>query len=110
MRTRVNKDGNIDKAERIVAHLKPERLAGIDRNRRIVFGQRQHLQRHLNFILLALGELGAKPRVKRLVCVAGLGPIAEAKVVFGERHAEQLFASGISARNHLIHERLEKPD
>ena len=66
-RARVDKDGNVDEAEGIFADLERERVAGLDGRGRVVLGQRQHLERHLDLVLLVGAELGVEAGVEGLV-------------------------------------------
>ena len=104
-RARVDKDGNVGEAEGIFADLERERVAGLDGHGRVGLGQRQQLERHLDLVLLVGAELRVQAGVEGLVGLGGLGPVAEAQVVFGERLAQQLFVGRVAAGAHLIDER-----
>ena len=107
-RSRIDKDRNIDEAQRIGGDLKPERVTGIDGRGRVVLGQRQHLERHLDLVLLVGRQLGMEAGIERLIGRGGLGPVAQAQVVLGQRRAQQLFVRRVAASRHRVNKRLQQ--
>ena len=107
-RSSIHKNRNVDEAQGIGRHLKRKRVAGVDGRGRVVLGQRQHLERHLDLVLLVRRKLVMQPRVERLIGLRGLRPIAQAQIVLGQRGAQQLFVRCVAAGCHFIDKWLEQ--